>query len=429
MGRVGYIRVSTASGEQLEALEGQRSRIEASGVDRIIQDIQSGRDSDRDGLQELLELMAGRAIEEVVFTRVDRLGRDAADTDSVIAFAARKGVKLTALDGGSIESETPAGFFMSRIMTTMAEVESRMLSKRIRDGLIERRKKGYPCRGRAAWGYRISPDRKSLEPDPVEWPRAQQFLQLLEANRWRMNTTLTDWHRQERGPIPLSSCRAVRAWLLNPSLRGGLGYNQLANHRFKEVFWDTHPALLSHAKFADAERQLAANRHLWGKNTVTRMRLLTGLCICCICNKRMTYAGGRTIASMLCKTRGCPQQYKSTHESHIASAIARALAHHADELALTSPSEEPPEVTELRLDIESLTARNDPDLAGALRLKNQRLAALLTRSPFPPEQAAALRDPLVYANATYEELTDLYHQLVDRVLITNQEVAQVILRF
>ena len=41
--RVGYVRVSTASGEQLAALENQRARIEAAGVDLVLQDIQSGR--------------------------------------------------------------------------------------------------------------------------------------------------------------------------------------------------------------------------------------------------------------------------------------------------------------------------------------------------------------------------------------------------
>ncbi|MEN9861468.1 MAG: nifH element site-specific recombinase, partial [Cyanobacteriota bacterium] len=230
--RVGYIRVSTAKGEQLSALENQRARVQATGVERILEDVQSGRETDRAGYLELLALIESRRISEVVITRVDRLGRDAADVDAAIAFAAKRGVKLTAIDGGVIESETPQGFVMSRIMTTMAEMESRMLSQRIKAGLREGRKRRLPLRGRAPWGYRINAQRTALEPDPVEWPRAEQFLALLQSSKWRMNTALDRWDAEGRGDIPLHSCRAVRAWLVNPILRGGLGYQQQANHTY-----------------------------------------------------------------------------------------------------------------------------------------------------------------------------------------------------
>lgn len=164
--RVGYIRVSTASGEQLSALENQRSRVAATGVDQILEDVQSGRESDRAGFLQLLDLISRRQVSEVVFTRVDRLGRVAADVDAAIAFAAKHGVRLTALDGGAVESETPQGLFMSRVMTTMAEVESRMLSQRVKAGFEQRRKRREPYNGRCPWGYRINATKTAYEPDP-----------------------------------------------------------------------------------------------------------------------------------------------------------------------------------------------------------------------------------------------------------------------
>jgi DNA invertase Pin-like site-specific DNA recombinase len=427
--RVGYVRVSTAKGEQLAALANQRSRVEATGVDFILQDIQSGRESDRDGYQQLLELIATKAVDEVVIARVDRLGRDAADTDAAIAFAARKGVTLTALDGGTIESETPAGFVMSRIMTTMAEMESRMLATRIRSGLTERRKQAMPLRGRAPWGYCITDDKRHFAPHPTEWPRAQAFLTTLAKCEWRMNTALTQWDTQQRGDIPLHSCRAVRAWLLNPVLRGGIGYNQLPNHTYAQIIWDTHEPLLTHDEFALIERRLAQNRSMRGRNTMTVRRLLTGLCVCGNCGRRMNYAGGRTVPSVLCKHRGCPQQYKSTREAAIAPAIAQALADHADALALSIPSNETAEQATLRATIASLEALNDPDLADAIAAKRQRLSQLKAQPVVPSEQLEALRDPRLYELATYEELTDLYHQFVAQVVVTSQEVERVDLRF
>jgi DNA invertase Pin-like site-specific DNA recombinase len=427
--RVGYVRVSTAKGEQLAALANQRSRVEATGVDFILQDIQSGRETDRDGYQQLLELIATKAIDEVVIARVDRLGRDAADTDAAIAFAARKGVKLTALDGGTIESETPAGFVMSRIMTTMAEMESRMLATRIRSGLTERRKQAMPLRGRAPWGYGITNDKRHFEPHPIEWPRAKAFLSTLASSNWRMNTALTQWEVQKCGDIPLHSCRAVRAWLLNPILRGGIGYNQQPNHTYAQIIWETHEPLLTHEEFAHVERRLAQNRSLRGRNTMTVRRLLTGLCVCGNCGRRMNYVGGRPLPSVLCKHRGCPQQFKSTRESVIAPAIAKALATHAEALAHSIPTNETAEQATLRATIDSLEALNDPDLADAITAKRQRLAQLKTQPAVPAALLEPLRDPRLYELATYEELTDLYHQFVAQVVVTSQEVERVDLRF
>ena len=399
--RVGYIRVSTSSGEQLAALENQRARIAATGVDEIIEDIQSGRESDRAGYLRLLELISRGAISEVLITRVDRLGRDAADTDAAIAFAAKKQVTITALDGGSIESVTPSGFVMSRIMTTMAEMESRMLSQRIRAGLTERRKRRLPCRGRAPWGYQLTADRTALEPHLLEWPRATTFLRYLRGTGWRMNTALDQWAAAGNGDIPLHSCRAVKAWLTNPILRGGLGYNQQANHRFAQIVWDTHEALITHSEYANIERQLEANRRMWGRQSQHKQRLLTSLCRCGHCGKAMSYAGSRTIPAVVCRTRGCAQQYKSTHESLIAGAIAHTLADHAEALANHAPQSESPETLALIKTITSLEALNDPDLDEVIEVKRARLAALRLKPLIEPEILAALRDPGLYEHASF----------------------------
>lgn len=425
--RLGYIRVSTSSGEQLSALENQRTRIEAAGVDQIIQDIQSGRETDRTGYQHLLEQISARRVSELVITRIDRLGRDAADTDCAIAFCAKHNVKLTALDGGTIESETPAGFVMSRILTTLAEMESRMLSQRIRAGLTAARQKRRPLRGRPPWGYRTNADKSALEPHPTEWPRATAFLATLASCNWRMNTALTDWERQGGGDIPLHSCRAVRAWLLNPVLRGGLGYNQKPNHVFAELVWDTHPALIPHSAFSTITHQLDENRRNWGYNNQRTPRLLTSLCRCGHCHKTMCYAGGRQIPSVLCKTRGCPQQYKSTHESVVREAILKALQDRAEALSSLIAVEDP-EITLLRDAIARLESLDDADLADAIRLKKEKLAAMQHRNTPDPSTIEVLSRPSTLARLTDEELRLLFAQLVASVELKDQAVSRVLLQ-
>lgn len=427
--KLGYIRVSTASGEQLSALENQRSRVLAAGVDAVIEDVQSGRESDRQGLLHLLDLINRGQVREVVFTRVDRLGRDAADTDAVIAFAAKRHVRLTALDGGTVESETPQGFVMSRIMTTMAEMESRMLSQRIKAGFAERRKRKEPYNGRAPWGYRCREDGKALEPDPEQWPLAVEFIEILISLDWRMNKALDERDRRHPGQkIPLNSCRAVRSWLMNPVLRGGIGYKQLPNHRHEEVVWGTHEALISHELFERFEVVLAQNRKMWGHNAEIKPRLLTGLCMCKHCGRRMSYAGGRKIPAVVCKTRGCVQQYKSTHEHVISLRINEVLAERAKILS-NLRHDEPKEAKDLRKQIAKAEALNEPLLADGIQAMKERLRQILEKKPTPALRLDVLSNPLSYEYLSYESMRELYASLVARVVITNQAVEQVDLHF
>lgn len=425
--RLGYIRVSTSSGEQLSALENQRARIQAAGVDEIIQDIQSGRETDRTGYQHLLEQISSRRVSELVITRIDRLGRDASDTDCAIAFCAKHGVKLTALDGGTIESETPAGFVMSRILTTLAEMESRMLSQRIRAGLTAGRTKHRPLRGRAPWGYRLTADKSALEPDPQEWPRATAFLATLASCNWRMNRAVDRWYAEGRGPIPLNSSNAVRAWLLNPVLRGGLGYTKNAKHAYAQIIWDTQPALIPPSTFPAITHQLEANRRNWGQNVDRAPRLLTSLCRCTTCGLSMGYAGSRRIPAVICNNRACTSRYRSTPESVIRAAIIAALTGRA--AALTNLiATEPPEIQQLRDSIAQLQALNDPDLTAAIEAKQQRMQDLHTAATPSPHQISLLSEPRTWSHLSDDQLREVFVELVERVELRDQQVIRVVLR-
>ena len=162
------------------------------------------------------------------------------------------------------------------------------------------------------------------------------------------------------GPCPLNSCRAVKSWLLNPVLRGGIGYhNSKKTHTYAEVVWDLHEPLISHVEFRHALIKMEENRNQWGRNVQNTPQLLTGLGWCPNCGKRLKYAGRtRTIKSLLCTTRGCVSRYKSTHESLIVKAINKALAAKAKELG-QHITDEPPEAAALRDQIDRLQKLND----------------------------------------------------------------------
>jgi len=427
--RIGYCRVSTATGEQAAALVNQRQRIEASGVDDIIEDIESGMSQERPGYLELLRRISRKEIGEIVVTRLDRLGRDAAATDTFIAVAAKHQCQIVCLDGGTVESQSPQGFLLARIATSMAEVESRMLSLRIKSGLTEGRKRRRPLRGKVCWGYAKNADNSALIPHPTEFARAKHFLEILDEVSMRTGTALDEWHRRDLGPIPLSSLRAVRSWLLNPVIRGGLGYRQIANHLYDEVVWDTHPALISHTKYSVIERQLADNKRRWGHRAVTKPKLLTGLCVCGGCGRKMPYGSSqRVYAAVMCKSRECPDRYKSTREDFIRAAINKALSLKAHEVANCVKQENPKELV-LKAQIAKLESMGDPDLQTSIELKQARLLELSQQQGPDPKLLRAFEDPAVWDHLqSFEELRQVYLAFVQQVTIRHKAVEAVVLR-
>jgi hypothetical protein len=210
-------------------------------------------------------------------------------------------------------------------------------------------------------------------------------------------------------------------------LRGGLGYIKSSDNTYKEIVWDTHAPLLSHSNYLIMERQLQDNRRRWGHSARVKPRLLTGLCVCTGCKRKMTYAGSRNIASVICKSRECPQRYKSTREQVVREAINAALSQRNEALAQRVTAENP-EVLVLKAKIAELEALGDPDLEPAIAIKRDRLAALEQQVGPDPQLLSVFADPAVWSQLDDSELRELYLALVEQVQIEHQAVASVVLR-
>jgi DNA invertase Pin-like site-specific DNA recombinase len=426
MGKVhiGYGRVSTASGEQLSALEGQLRWLADQGCEPILHDVESGLNVDRADYGQLLALIASGRAGVVRATRADRLGRDAPELVRLVQACDRAGVTVITRDDGRLSARTAEELLLLYVRAALAQGESMKISQRVCAGLEQGRSIGKPMR-KPCWGYQLRADRLALEPHPIEFSRAQRFIRHLQENRWRMATTL----QERRDLAPFSSCRGVRAWLLNPTLRGGIGYHQRANHVYESITWGRHQALLSHAEFSEFERVTSANRLLWGRNVTTIPRMLTGLCECSECGCRLKYIGGRTIASLKCSGTLCSQLYKGTREDVIVRyAIEQLSQRAAERLAASVGAEEPPEARELRQSIAALAALGDPDLAGVIAAKEQRLELLLHRPAVDDGLVRKLSDPRWFDLATADELREILQATVERVTVTRQEPTAIHLR-
>ncbi len=421
---VAYARVSTASGEQLSALNAQIAWLESQGPDVLLSDVESGRVVSRANYQQLRAMVERGQVETVIATSLSRLGRDAAESDAFVALCDAQGVVVTTRDEGQLSMATPEGLLLTRMRGSLNQGESMRISQRVRRGLEQGRAMRKPMR-KPCWGYRLRADRLAMEPDPEAWLPAQRFIDALQAGGWRMLPAL----QAHRETVPFRSVRGVRAWLLNPTLRGGIGYQQGKNHTFAEVHWDQHPALLTHAQFAEFERQVQQNRRMWGSNVTRKPRILTSLVVCAECGCVMKYVSGRTIPSLRCYGDLCSQVYKGTREAVIVQFAIDAIREHAAErLAALAIQGEPPEARELRRQIESLQKLADPDLAPVIAAKHQRLEQVLTRPAVDGELARKLADPAWWDEAREDEVAAMLRAVVSRIVVARQEPIAVDLR-
>ena len=428
---VGYARVSTASGEQLSSLETQKSRLKSAGVQKIFTDVESGRSNDRQAFNDLLQLIDKKAVKEIVVTRFDRLGRDAAFVDAALVLATKKNVKIRTIDTGVIDTESPTGFLMSRISTSLAEMESKMLSMRVKKALDQRWNDGKIPIGKIAWGYhRVKyVDKDRLELHPVEGPRAKQFLAVLKDNGYRLYKALKEFE-----DIPLTRLSSVKKWLYNPVLRGGIGMQKTNGYGYKKIIWGLHEPLIHHEDWYVIKRVMELNTKAWGASALVKPKLLTGLAVCSSCKHRLAYLPRKKEThsyALRCNFIKCDLYQKRIKATMVIEGINAALAKRSKELAGLTESE-PVEVIKLRSEIDTLTKLDDSDLKEVIERKKEKLTGLLlTESPILKERAKLMGEPGFWKHAVSlpdTRLREIYLEFVVKAVANPTGVTEVELR-
>lgn len=422
---IGYARVSKE--EQAEALPPQISRLEAAGCHRVISDLESGRSNDRDGLLEVMSLVRAGEVREVVVDRLDRLGRDAAFADALLAECSTKGVTVRALVGGVVETETPMGFMMSRIQTSLAEVESRQLSLRIRRQFTVYRAEGRHLRRRKPFGYQNGPDHR-LAPNPEQWPQALRIIEELRmiGSFSGVATKMPSWCSWTPSPTNL------QGWFCNPVIRGHIGHlldkrsGKGWNQRWEHIRYDQHPALISEADWRDLADMLRRprNRFAHGASTETRHGL-TGLLRCASCGHLLRRNSSAGVVWWRCRHRLCNDR-GAIKESEVLPVVIRACIAEAYRLAqvVSAPDGPDPAVAamtdELEL-MERMAARN-PDnraMAAAVLEQRQKIEALRRTDQRVIDVAAyeKMKAPQFFSGATPAEQRAMFAAVLRSVTI------------
>jgi DNA invertase Pin-like site-specific DNA recombinase len=134
--RIGYGRVSTRD----QHPEAQHDALRAAGCDDVSIDKASGKLARRPELDRAL-LSANRTGDQLVITKLDRLGRSLEHLIELSNDLQARGVDLVVLDQG-IDTSTAVGRMFFQILGSIAEFEHALMSERTIDGLAAARARG-----------------------------------------------------------------------------------------------------------------------------------------------------------------------------------------------------------------------------------------------------------------------------------------------
>lgn len=136
MTKIGYARVSTAD----QDYEGQVERLKAEGCTTIRKEKVSGASREgRDELEAILDFL--RPGDELVVTRLDRLGRSTRDVLNIVHECDTRGASLTVLEP-HVSTKGDAGRIVLTVLGMVAEMERGFIKARQREGIEKAKAEG-----------------------------------------------------------------------------------------------------------------------------------------------------------------------------------------------------------------------------------------------------------------------------------------------
>ncbi len=142
MARIGYARVSTLD----QDLDIQLTKLKAEGCGVIRSEKVSG--GSRDGRAELATVLEFlRPGDELVVTRLDRLGRDTRDVLNLIHECEQREAFVTVLDP-HVSTRGEMGHLAMTVLGMVAQMERRFIKERQRDGIERAKDEGVYAGGK-----------------------------------------------------------------------------------------------------------------------------------------------------------------------------------------------------------------------------------------------------------------------------------------
>lgn len=165
MKAVGYLRVSSKGQVEGNGFDRQRGAIAARAsslsfdVVKFFEDDITGtlEAAQRPGFQEMLAYCIEREVDTIFVERMDRLGRDAIVSMSILPYLASKGIQLYVSDSGTeltaAIKEDPMMKAIIQIQAVFAELEKNMIVKKLKIARDKKREETGKCEGRKPYGF------------------------------------------------------------------------------------------------------------------------------------------------------------------------------------------------------------------------------------------------------------------------------------
>lgn len=477
---VGYLRLSTAEQAQTNAFQNQKERLLEAGAEKIYYDIESGANSERPQLQQMLQDVIAGKISRVIATRWDRLTRDQALYEQIKQIFRESDTEIYLLDQGLVDLKTAAGGLCSDLQVIFAVYERRQLLERTQYGYQKRRDRGAAW-ARAPWGYIIVNERYEPDPTPMEWCqiklRPDNYLELYSEPDYfpyLIQTTKAQFAREifevvleTRSPakalnylrqtynvqrdnelcppalktFPISE-QGFKAWLKNPIFWGHTAYLKYVSPSGKQrqrrdpELWDvklnTHQGIISDDMGKEIQDILATNREKHAP--IEKTTYLTGLIFCSSCNRNCSLrpSAGRKYygcqhASTTCGNRG------NVSLPQIDQAIIQALTQKAWQIAQEGIVK-PDRLVELEEQYQKLGSISDSGSIPVLQEAQNKLQQQIEQASSEDNYLCQrmLRCPQArkinfWYTLTQEERHIFYRKLVRRVETQGRRVSSVIL--
>jgi DNA invertase Pin-like site-specific DNA recombinase len=206
MKAIGYVRVSTE--EQARegiSLENQKVKIRIYcdlhnfELEKIIEDAgKSGKDLNREGIQELIQKVKDKRIGAVLVYKLDRLSRKVIDTLNLIELMKKNHVEFHSIID-SIDTKTAMGKFFINIMASLAQMERDLISERTKDALRMKITKNERA-GQIPYGWTLANDGKTLVMN-VEEQKAIRFIRALRKEGYNYSAICRELTRQGYQPL------------------------------------------------------------------------------------------------------------------------------------------------------------------------------------------------------------------------------------
>ncbi|MEW5856428.1 MAG: fdxN element excision recombinase XisF [Cyanobacteriota bacterium] len=464
MRRIGYARVSSREQAETHALEQQISRLKQAGATEIFSDIESGSRDSRPNFQAVMKLVCDRVPDEVIVTRIDRLGRSLLSCRKALDEFRASGVPLRVLDG-SVDLSTASGRAFASQMAIWAEFEADMLSERTRHGWqhLKNQKRavnapfGYEAVKEG--GHRLSTAvYRDTGKTNAQIAREiiETFLRIgtLTGTLRELNRKYGDRVREGCGKEYPRSVRGLADWLRSPVLQGHLVYykrqsGEKASAANRLITYNAHPQerLLSDEEARAIEEIIATARAVRGWGTTTPHHPLSGLIRCAQCGKGFYINGGddrRCYYQCQGYSLGTCSQKKMIKETVVETEVVERLIRISAEIAASASTEiQPAESEELKslrdrlFGLEQLVERfgSEKTIEMAIESIRSQIDNLVYQTSLTARSGDADRhllenfsDPDFWLTLLPTEKRPIYRALVEKILVRDGAVVEVRLK-